>query len=98
MTGQVVVSDRRVFKRDDGSEWTRTEVQVMVAFRGVTTLSLRDDEGVLPEAGDLVDVLARYAGEYRGQPRFDLVGPWQVAFSGELLNPAAFARPELAAV
>ncbi|MDR1188139.1 MAG: hypothetical protein LBK95_11910 [Bifidobacteriaceae bacterium] len=91
LTGQVVAAERRTFQRNDGSSWTRSEIEIMVAFRGVTTVSVREENAALPSPGDLVDILAKFSGEYRGSPQFDVIGPWQDAWSGDLLNPAAFA-------
>jgi ssDNA-binding replication factor A large subunit len=89
VTGQVVRAEKRTFQRQDGTEWSRTEIEIMVALRGTTTVQVREDLPELPQPGDVVDVLAKYSNEYRGTPQFDLVGVWSAAWSGALIDPKA---------
>ena len=73
VTGDIVRTDRRDGIKD-GREWTIRTARVLVGRADFCDITLSDRDQI--RDGDHVDLVVEYRGEYRGQPRFDIVGNW----------------------
>lgn len=75
VTGEIVRTDTRTGVKD-GRTWEIRTARILIGRADFCDVTLGDRDRL--REGDDVDLVVEYRGEYRGVPRFDIVGEWAV--------------------